>query len=52
VREAAFESGRIVALRYGSAKHPDGHNLVVFTERLIPPNHLEVTEPGLAQRLP
>jgi len=52
--QAAFESGRVVALRYGSIKHPDGYNLVVFTDRLadVAPDYLEVSEPGMAQRLP
>jgi hypothetical protein len=44
----------VVALRYGSIKHPDGYNLVVFTDRLasIASDYLEVSEPGMAQRLP
>jgi RES domain-containing protein len=52
--QAAFDSGRVAALRYGSIKHPDGYNLVVFTDRLasIASDYLEVSEPGMAQRLP
>jgi hypothetical protein len=32
--EAVYQSGRVVALRYPSAKHPRGVGLVVFTARL------------------
>lgn len=32
--DAAYQSGRVVALRYPSAKHPGGVGLVVFTARL------------------
>lgn len=52
---AAYDSGRIKGIKYGSAKHPGGENLVVFPERLGPPStdYLEVHDPHghLAQRL-
>jgi hypothetical protein len=53
-QRTSFDSGRMVALRYGSIKHPDGYNLVVFTDRLadIASDYLEVSEPGMTQRLP
>ncbi len=35
--QAAYDSGIIAAIQYGSAKSPGQHNLVVFTERLGPP---------------
>ena len=53
--QAAYHSGKISGLKYGSAKHPGGLNLVVFPERLAPPSidYLEVFDPHghLAQRI-
>ena len=52
----AFESGRIAALRYHSAKRPGhGFNLVVFADRLAKgASYLEVYDPNdkIRQRLP
>ncbi|MDB6136057.1 MAG: hypothetical protein JWM59_4300 [Verrucomicrobiales bacterium] len=52
---AAYDSGRITGIKYGSAKHPGGTNLMVFSDRLVPPStdYLEVHDPHghLAQRL-
>lgn len=54
--QSAFNSGRIVGLKYASAKHPGGTNLVVFPDRIgvTPGDHLEVFDPHgqLAQRIP
>ena len=51
----AYESGRIAGIRYASAKHPGGINVVVFPDRLalVPTDYLEVYDPNgnLAQRL-
>ena len=48
-------SRRVVGVRYASAKHPGGTNLVVFPERLAiaSGNYLEVYDPHghLSQRL-
>ena len=53
--QAAYETGKIAGIKYGSAKHPDGLNLVVFPDRLVPPStdYLEVYDPhgNLAQRI-
>ncbi len=53
--QAAYDSRRIAGIKYGSAKHPGGRNLVVFSDRLGPPStdYLEVHDPHghLAQRL-
>lgn len=52
---AAYDSGRISGIKYGSAKHPGGENLVVFPDRLGPTSmdYLEVHDPHghLAQRI-
>ena len=52
---AAFDGGRIVGIKYPSAKDRDGDNLVVFPDRLTltPTDYLEVHDPHghLAQRL-
>lgn len=52
---AAYASGRIAAIKYGSAKHPGGMNLVVFPDRLGAPatDYLEVYDPhgSLPQRI-
>jgi RES domain-containing protein len=52
---AAYDSGRIVGIKYSSAKYPGGVNLVVFPDRLVPPStdYLEVFDPhgSLAQRI-
>ncbi|WP_156345443.1 RES family NAD+ phosphorylase [Verrucomicrobium spinosum] len=52
---AAYASGRIAAIKYGSAKHPGGVNLVVFPDRLVAPStdYLEVYDPhgSLPQRI-
>ena len=54
--QLAHDSGRIVGIKYASAKHPGGVNLVVFPGRLsvATGNFLEVYDPRgeLAQRLP
>jgi hypothetical protein len=51
----AYDSGRIVGIKYASAKHPGGINLVVFSDRIrrAAGNHLEVYDPhgNLTQRL-
>jgi len=53
--QAAYETGKIAGIKYGSAKHPDGLNLVVFPDLLVPPStdYLEVYDPhdNLAQRI-
>lgn len=54
-RRPLTEAGRIAGIKYGSVKHPDGVNLVVFPDRLVPPStdYLEVCDPhgNLAQRI-
>jgi hypothetical protein len=53
--QAAYDSGRITGMKYASAKHPGGMNLVVFSDRIqiAPGSFLEVYDPhgNLAQRL-
>ena len=53
--QAAYDAHRINAIRYNSAKHPGGVNLVVFPDRIMasPGNYLEVHDPhrNLAQRI-
>ncbi len=53
--QAAYDAGSIAGVRYGSAKNPDGVNLVVFPDRLVSPStdYLEVFDPdgNLAQRV-
>ncbi len=52
---AAYDSGLITGIKYGSAKHTGGLNLVVYPDRLVPPScdYLAVHDPhgNLAQRL-
>lgn len=52
---AAFESGRVAAIKYPSVKDQGGDNLVVFPDRLsvAPTDYLEVFDPHghLAQRI-
>jgi RES domain-containing protein len=51
----AYDTGRIVGIKYRSAKHASGLNLVVFPGRipLSPKNYLEVYDPQgkLSQRI-
>ncbi len=51
----AYDSGRIAGIKYASAKHPGGINVVVFPDRIpiATGNYLEVYDPHghLAQRL-
>ncbi len=53
--QLAHDSGRIAGIKYASAKHPGGINVVVFPDRITvaPGNYLEVYDPhgNLAQRL-
>ena len=53
--QAAYDAGGIAGIRYPSAKHPPGTNLVVFPARLgtTPTDYLEAHDPGghLTQRL-
>jgi RES domain-containing protein len=53
--QLAYDSGRIAGIKYASAKHPGGLNLVVFPDRIpvAVGNFLEVYDPygNLAQRL-
>jgi RES domain-containing protein len=53
--QLAYDSGRIAGIKYASAKHPGGLNLVVFPDRIpvAAGNILEVYDPhgNLAQRL-
>ena len=53
--QAAYDSGIVAGIRYGSAKNPGLKNLVVFTERLVesPTDYLEVHDPDkiLNQRI-
>lgn len=52
----AYDTGRIAGIKYASAKHPGGLNVVVFPDRIAiaAGNYLEVYDPHghLAQRLP
>lgn len=52
---AAYDSGGIAGVRYNSAKHPGGRNLLVFPDRLVPASsdYLEVYDPdgNLKQRI-
>jgi RES domain-containing protein len=54
--QLAYGSGRIAGIKYASAKHPGGINIVAFPDRLTVAsgNHLEVYDPHdhLAQRIP
>jgi hypothetical protein len=54
-RAIGYDSGRIAGIKYASAKHPGGLNLVVFPDRIpvAAGNFLEVYDPhgNLAQRL-
>jgi RES domain-containing protein len=54
--QLAYDSGRIAGIKYASAKHPGGINVVVFPDRIAVAsgNYLEVYDPHghLAQRLP
>jgi RES domain-containing protein len=51
----AYDSGRIAGIKYASAKHPGGLNLVVFPDRIaaVAGNFLQVYDPhgNLTQRL-
>lgn len=51
----AYDSGRIAGIKYASAKHPGGINVMVFPDRIsiATGNFLEVYDPhgNLAQRL-
>ena len=51
----AYDSGRIAGIKYASAKHPGGLNLVAFPDRIpaTAGNFLEVHDPHgkLAQRI-
>ena len=53
--QLAYDTGRIAGIRYRSAKHPSGINLVVFPDRIAvsPGNYLEVYDPNekLSQRI-
>jgi RES domain-containing protein len=53
--QLAYDSGRITGLKYASAKHPGGLNLVVFPDRIpvAAGSFLEVYDPhgNLAQRI-
>ena len=53
--QLAYDSGRIAGIKYASAKHPGGLNVVVFPDRIpiATGNYLEVYDPHghLAQRL-
>ena len=53
--QLAYDSGRIAGIKYPSAKHPGGINVVVFPDRLTvaADNYLEVYDPhgNLAQRI-
>ena len=54
--QVAYDSGRITGIKYASAKHPGGINIVVFPDRIsiVPGDYLEVYDPqgNLAQRVP
>ncbi|MBX3744926.1 MAG: RES family NAD+ phosphorylase [Verrucomicrobiae bacterium] len=54
--QLAYDSGRIVGIKYASAKRPGGINVVVFPDRIhvVASNYLEVYDPHghLAQRIP
>jgi RES domain-containing protein len=46
--QTAYDSGKIAAIKYASAKHPSGMNLVVFPDLLVKnPSYLEVFHPHL-----
>jgi RES domain-containing protein len=51
----AYDSGKICGIKYRSAKHPGGLNLVAFSDRILAAigNYLEVYDPQghLAQRI-
>jgi RES domain-containing protein len=53
--QLAFDSGRIAGIKYASAKHPGGINVMVFSDRvsIVAGNYLEVYDPHghLAQHL-
>jgi hypothetical protein len=53
--QAAHDAGKIRGIKYGSAKHSGGLNLVMFPRLLVPPatDYLEVFDPhgNLAQRI-
>lgn len=53
--QAAYDSGRIAGIKYGSARHPGGLNIVLFPDRirLAPGMYLAVHDPHghLNQRL-
>ena len=53
--QAAYDSGKITGIKYGSAKHTNGLNLVVFPDRITAAagNFLEVYDPqgNLTQRI-
>ena len=53
--QLAYDSGRIAGIKYASAKHPGGLNLVAFPDRIpaTAGNFLEVYDPHgrLAQRI-
>lgn len=53
--QAAYDSGRIAGIKYRSAKHTGGLNLVVFPDKISVSagNYLEVYDPhgNLAQRI-
>ncbi len=53
--QLAYDSGRIVGIKYASAKHQGGLNLVVFPDRMAVAvgNYLDVYDPdgNLSQRL-
>jgi RES domain-containing protein len=50
----AYESRRFEAVRGPSARHPGGHTLAVFSERIVAPSSLELFDPDglLRERLP
>ena len=54
-RAIGYDLDRIAGIKYASAKHPGGLNLVVFPDRIATAtgNYLEVYDPhgNLAQRL-
>ena len=50
--EVAFASGRFQAIRFPSARRGDQVNLVIWTERILAPSFIEVTDPNYPQRIP
>jgi RES domain-containing protein len=52
---AAYKTGGIAGIKYASAKHPHGVNIVVFPDRLVSPSkdYLQVYDPhgNLGQRI-